>query len=234
MADKQIMINGIDVSECEYCLKMIKHRCTIQQDVYKCLCEGNPNCHYKQLKRKEQECEKAKQNAQDTHELYQALMESFNILQGEKIKLEQECERLRFPMPDTNYAILTKEEFEQLDKLKVENDSLKSELMQTHCYLDADKETIDQLKGVIKKYEECNKYLVEENGKIYTRLEYKLLRTLTEMKPILDFYANSNMGEEQSNGTYKILANGLCITIYDPKPARQGLQKISEIIPNEN
>ena len=35
---------------------------------------------------------------------------------------------------------------EQLDQLKTENDSLKSELMQTNCYLDADKETIDQLK----------------------------------------------------------------------------------------
>lgn len=108
------------------------------------------------LVHKTQECDKAEQNAQDTFELYQALMESFNILQGEKIKLEQECERLRFPMPDTNYAILTKEEFEQLDKLK----------------------------GLIKKYEECNKYLVEENGKTYTRLEYKLLRTLIEIKEI--------------------------------------------------
>lgn len=44
---------------------------------------------------------------------------------------------------------------------------------------------LDQLKGVIKKYEECNKYLVEENGKTYTRLEYKLLRTLTEIKELL-------------------------------------------------
>ena len=44
---------------------------------------------------------------------------------------------------------------------------------------------LDQLKCVIKKYEECNKYLVEENGKTYTRLEYKLLRTLTEIKELL-------------------------------------------------
>ena len=46
-------------------------------------------------KAKEQECEKAKQNAQDTYDLWQALIESFNILQGEKIKLEQECEELK-------------------------------------------------------------------------------------------------------------------------------------------
>lgn len=54
MADKEIIIDGIDVSKCEYCLKMTKYRCTIQRDVYKCLCEENPNCYYKQLKQKEQ------------------------------------------------------------------------------------------------------------------------------------------------------------------------------------
>ena len=53
MTDKQIIIDDVDISGCEYCLKMTKYRCTIQRDVYKCLCEENPNCHYKQLKRKE-------------------------------------------------------------------------------------------------------------------------------------------------------------------------------------
>lgn len=54
MTDKKIIIDGIDVSKCEYCLKMTKYRCTIQRDVYKCLCEENPNCYFKQLKQKEQ------------------------------------------------------------------------------------------------------------------------------------------------------------------------------------
>ena len=53
MTDKEIIIDGIDVSKCEYCLKMTKYRCSIQRDVYKCLCEENPNCYFKQLKRKE-------------------------------------------------------------------------------------------------------------------------------------------------------------------------------------
>ena len=58
MADKETIIDGIDVSGCEHCVKMTKYRCIIQRDVYKCLCEENPNCYYKQLKRKEQECDK--------------------------------------------------------------------------------------------------------------------------------------------------------------------------------
>ena len=58
MTDKEIIIDDVDISGCEYCLKMTKYRCTIQRDVYKCLCEENPNCYFKQLKRKERECEK--------------------------------------------------------------------------------------------------------------------------------------------------------------------------------
>lgn len=71
MTDEKIIINGIDTSECEYCLKMTKYRCTIQRDVYKCLCEENPNCYYKQLKRKEEELQ-AQRNftAQEQRKIY--------------------------------------------------------------------------------------------------------------------------------------------------------------------
>ena len=89
--DKQIIIDGVRVDECcwfdyendgyEDSCYMFQNECSAQ------------NCYYKQLKRK-----------------------------------EQECERLRFPMSDTNYAILTKEEFEQLNQLKAENEKLKNEL----------------------------------------------------------------------------------------------------------
>ena len=61
MTDKEIIIDGVDVSGCKYCLKMTKYRCTIQRDIYKWLWEEDPNCYYKQLKRKEQECEELKE-----------------------------------------------------------------------------------------------------------------------------------------------------------------------------
>lgn len=73
MTDKEIIIDGVDVSECEYCLKMTKYRCTIQQDVYKCLCEENPNCYFKQLKCKEQECEELKKELQALDEIEQVI-----------------------------------------------------------------------------------------------------------------------------------------------------------------
>lgn len=66
MTDKEIIINGIDVSECAY-LK------PLDNGVYECIagtqqclkyrvCECNHNCYFKQLKRKEQECEELKFN----------------------------------------------------------------------------------------------------------------------------------------------------------------------------
>ena len=63
MTDKQIIIDGIDVSGCSYG--------EIEKSIFKCSCEynvrsasmfckDNPNCYYKQYKRKEQECEELK------------------------------------------------------------------------------------------------------------------------------------------------------------------------------
>ena len=60
MTDKQIIINGVDVSECSY----YQHNmCTATKDDYGdcslCCQDYDMNdCYYKQLKRKEQECEK--------------------------------------------------------------------------------------------------------------------------------------------------------------------------------
>jgi hypothetical protein len=63
---------------------------------------------------------------------------------------------------------------------------------------------------------------------------HKLEKTLAEIKPILELYANSKIGEEQPDGTYKLSGGiwdsfGFCATTYDPRPAREGLKKISEV-----
>jgi hypothetical protein len=115
MTDKQIIIDSVPVQDCVFFYTDIQEE--IICDLYPTCggCKGT-DCYYKQHKRdeqrivelnktiqaKEQECEKAKQNAQDTYDLWQALIESFNILQGEKIKLEQENEELK----ETNDGLL--------------------------------------------------------------------------------------------------------------------------------
>lgn len=67
MENKQIIINGIDVSRCEYRDWHNSCHCDNSKEnegekrvTGRGGCKYNPNCHYKQLKRKEQECEELK------------------------------------------------------------------------------------------------------------------------------------------------------------------------------
>ena len=68
-----------------------------------------------------------------------------------------------------------------------------------------------------------------EDGKTSNKELRKLRKTLAEIKPILEFYANSKMGEEQPDRTYKIMLSNGYIMTYDPKPAREALSKINEV-----
>ena len=106
MTDKQIIIDGIDVSGCDcYCDG-------------KCLCEYNeinrkiiryyscnkfPNCYYKQLKAKEQECEEFRKANDEKNELLAKLGCPTTATARRKVFCLQE----------------------QLDQLKAENEELK-------------------------------------------------------------------------------------------------------------
>ena len=69
----------------------------------------------------------------------------------------------------------------------------------------------------------------EEHQKV---MKYK--KALKEIKPILEYYANSTIGKKQEDGSYKLeftpsdIATPFCIK-YDPKPAREALRKINEV-----
>ena len=60
MTDKEIMIDSIDVSGCEFLWKERLPRKVCNNGNLDCDCISNPNCYYKQLKRKEQKLEKIK------------------------------------------------------------------------------------------------------------------------------------------------------------------------------
>lgn len=68
MNNEPIIIDGVDVAECQYLYFAIEDsiidykeypRCSIGEAFTNNACK-NSNCYYKQLKRKEKECEKAK------------------------------------------------------------------------------------------------------------------------------------------------------------------------------
>ena len=57
MTDKGIIVDSINVSECEFLWKEKLPKKFCNNGNLDCDCNSNPNCYFKQLKRKEQECE---------------------------------------------------------------------------------------------------------------------------------------------------------------------------------
>ena len=72
MTDKQIIIDGVDVSKCGH---YHYGKCEIDYDEWNNEiiryneCQDNLNCYYKQLKCKEQECDKSKQALDEIEKL---------------------------------------------------------------------------------------------------------------------------------------------------------------------
>lgn len=105
MTDKQIIIDGIDVSGCEKQGETIAgitcgngERIRLANEIitkHK-LCKDNPNCVYKQLKHKEQECKVLALDARVADNHLQHRIEMCDLLR-EKLKAkEQECNKLKF------------------------------------------------------------------------------------------------------------------------------------------
>ncbi len=102
MTDKQIIIDGVDVSGCKHYKNRtcIADYCLTDMPFGEAKCELNPNCYYKQLLRKEQECE-------DLKEKLIKWLGKEGLRQSEKEFYEQ-----------------------QLDQLKAENKELKNDHLQ--------------------------------------------------------------------------------------------------------
>lgn len=130
MTDKQIIIDGVDVSKCIYLQQ--------EDDEYTCgaeecngaitACRACDNCYYKQLKRKEQECERTKER-----------LESF---QKDYSKLYQVVENKGY--------------IKQLDQLKAENKQLKEENFNFEeivklCRCEQYKQTLTEIKEIAEK-----------------------------------------------------------------------------------
>ena len=93
MTDKQIIIDGCDVSGClfyqtnfeeDYDVK-IKHYCSNWHN--SCESDNNSNCYYKQLARKEQECEELKKII---NEAKSSSLDLQSFLVGEAVQNEYE------------------------------------------------------------------------------------------------------------------------------------------------
>ena len=92
--NEQIIIDGVDVGKCYHISK--------EQDEYickmyyneNCDCDIRTDCHYKQLKRKEQECEELKEKLEKAGSNLFLTNQALNEYKKEIIKLKEENEKL--------------------------------------------------------------------------------------------------------------------------------------------
>ena len=83
MTDKQIIIDGVDVSECEY-HSLNKNNCSLCSLSNNLICSYKPFCYYKQLKRKEQECEELKAKCKKYGEINEQETKDYAELKAER------------------------------------------------------------------------------------------------------------------------------------------------------
>lgn len=86
-----------------------------------------------------------------------------------------------------------------------------------------------------KQLKRVENQIVDLNKMVDTKEQEceELKQTLAEIKPTLELYASSKIGEEQLDGTYKITVKNSSVLgdtyiTFDPRPAKQALQKINE------
>lgn len=206
MTDKQIIIDGIDVSGCinfrsdvETTQVNYTNACSIgiwqrwytnlePSCITSCSCKYNPNCYYKQLKRLEKACD----NREDTYITnLNNLANEAKFLREKLQAKEQECEELKI------YIESNEQQVKYVETLVMDNDRLINELDQLKFdYAELEKrhndsfEQFKQLKAKneeLKRQREADKGLITATGKQNYQLlqEYDKLKTaLTEIKEI--------------------------------------------------
>ena len=143
MVDKQIIVDGVDVSECNFCEWKSSDipQCRIRLASFEPTCKGY-NCHYKQLKHLEQENKELKEE----NRYYKAMLKlSCNELdksnkwqiaeRQEKNKYRSALEEIRekyLKLKEQNGSNIVQSNTvnEQLDQFKVENDKLEQALIE--------------------------------------------------------------------------------------------------------
>ena len=94
MTDKQVIIDGVDVSQCKCYNPNIKMDCLLyplQSDA----CKNNPNCYYKQLKRKESQLKRKELECEELTKNYLTVIQQRNAAEHQLDQLKVENKELR-------------------------------------------------------------------------------------------------------------------------------------------
>lgn len=192
MTDKQIMIDGVDISECNFCDGKSSDipQCRIRLASFETTCKGY-NCYYKQLKRlelklkvteadyeaSEQECDELKKTI---NEAKNSKLDLKSFLVGEAVQDEYEylIDTLK---AENNTLFKAIEEVNKINKkLKAENEKYKKayEIEHNNCNTLAKAYNEEAIARLNLKKKVKNKNLKKEND--------KLKQTLAEIKEIAE------------------------------------------------
>ena len=121
MTDKEIIDDGVDVSGCNCFIEKMNFpnnleggyynqnnlcECGVQGvESYPFFCRDNPNCHYKQLKRKEQECELLKEDEKYLLNVIDHLQKQKNEWEEKYNDLGQDFDQLKAENEDLRRSI---------------------------------------------------------------------------------------------------------------------------------
>ena len=159
MTDKQIIIDGVDVSECEFfrngiCASPINPKCKL------CVEINEKMCYYKQLKRKEQECKELKSDLTDLSKIIDCkngtiltFKEQLDRLKAENEKyslfIEKLCDYIGLECDSEEQAMRTLSDFaRQMNKARWIIDRYKQTLSET-------KEIAKMLITITGEYDNC-------------------------------------------------------------------------------
>ena len=100
MTDKQIIIDGIDISGCEFYWRK-KELCT--NGNLTCYCQENKDCLYKKYKHKEQECEELKEDRERWKSNFNGKVSAIEELLQQLAQLKAENDGLKTMLKDLSY-----------------------------------------------------------------------------------------------------------------------------------
>lgn len=95
--DKRILIDGVDVTDCEYCSRYANT--TIYHCEWTGECKEHPNCHYKNWKRKEEECKDLRTDIKDIANLLGLDTDdeyNFSNIEVEITQLKEERDSIKY------------------------------------------------------------------------------------------------------------------------------------------
>ena len=168
MKNKQIIVDNVNVSECEFCDWKGSNipQCRLRLASFETTCKGY-NCYYKQSKHKEQECEELKKRLEsfqkDYSKLYQVVENKGYIKELDQLKAENE--ELKTMLKDLSYenqkfCYQIEEQTKQLEPFKDEyfkglDNVVIAELAKKSIRITAENSKLEQTLAEIKEIAEC-------------------------------------------------------------------------------